>query len=113
MVGAIESGQTLSSLDQGGAPITYIFVELFHMDNVAGLIGIAVLYCGTYFFAIRHSQKRAKALRESKAATEQEISTVETKKSDTKKTSAKQNVSKNTNTKKSPDKKKTTTKKKV
>lgn len=70
MVGAIEPGQTLSSLDQGGAPITYIFVELFHMDNIPGLIAIAVLYGGTYFFAVAHSRKRKKALAEANKAVE-------------------------------------------
>lgn len=65
MVGYINPGEGLiSSLDQGGAPITYIFVELFHMDNLPGLIGIAVLYGGTYFFAVAHSRKRKKALAE-------------------------------------------------
>ena len=69
MVGYINPGDGLiSSLDQGGAPITYIFVELFHMDNIPGLIGIAVLYGGTYFFAVAHSRKRKKALAEVHAA---------------------------------------------
>lgn len=71
MVGYINPGDGLiSSLDQGGAPITYIFVELFNMDNISGLIAIAVLYCGTYFFAVAHSRKRKKALAEVKAAAE-------------------------------------------
>lgn len=69
MVGYINPGDALiSSLDQGGAPITYIFVELFNMDNIPGLIGIAVLYGGTYFFAVVHSRKRKKALAEVHAA---------------------------------------------
>ncbi len=69
MVGKAQGlGGLVSSLDQGGAPITYIFVELFHMDNIPGLVAIAVLYCGTYFFAVAHSRKRKKALVEAKKA---------------------------------------------
>ena len=68
MVNNTTASQGFSALDQGGAPITYIFVELFHMDNIPGLIGIAVLYGGTYFFAVAHSRKRKKALAEVHAA---------------------------------------------
>lgn len=41
--GTGENGQ-VASLDQGGAPITYILSNLFNMENVGGLIVIGGLY---------------------------------------------------------------------
>ena len=62
-VGAIHSGQTLAALDQGGCPITYIFMQLFTQESVIGLIVIGAIYVVSMIFAVRHSQARAAELK--------------------------------------------------
>lgn len=42
--GVIESGTQIASLDQGGAPITYILVQLLTLENIIGLSIIGSLY---------------------------------------------------------------------
>lgn len=34
----------VAALDQGGAPITYIFTQLFHLTNMTGLVVISIIY---------------------------------------------------------------------
>ena len=53
------TGGLVAALDQGGCPITYVFTQLFTMQNIAGLITVAVGYLICVGFAIRHSKKRA------------------------------------------------------
>ncbi|ONI44250.1 PTS galactitol transporter subunit IIC [Candidatus Epulonipiscioides gigas] len=65
---AVSTGSTngehmLAALDQGGSPITYIFTQSFHLENILGLIIISVLYIGSFVFAIRCSKKRAEELK--------------------------------------------------
>ncbi len=67
-VGAIQAGQTLAAMDQGGCPITYIFTELFTRDNIPGLIVISVIYGVCMVFAVATSKKRAAELKAAKAA---------------------------------------------
>ena len=43
-VGVVKAGVEISSLDQGGAPITYILAELFTGTNLVGLIVISSIY---------------------------------------------------------------------
>lgn len=60
--GSIAAGSTIAALDQGGSPITYLFVQLCTFENVAGLIAIAAIYGVCMVFAVQHSKKRARAL---------------------------------------------------
>ncbi|GAL35427.1 hypothetical protein JCM19240_274 [Vibrio maritimus] len=43
-------------MDQGGAPITYILIELFRLENLGGLIIIG----GIYAIAVAMTWSRAK-----------------------------------------------------
>ena len=58
-VGAVAAGDTLAAMDQGGCPITYIFVQLFTRENVLGLIVIGAIYAACMVFAVMHSRQRA------------------------------------------------------
>ena len=58
-VGALEEGETLAAMDQGGCPLTYVFTQLFTRENIPGLIVIAAIYIVCMVFAARHSQARA------------------------------------------------------
>lgn len=42
--GSTSTGNLVAALDQGGSPITYIFTQTFTLQNVTGLIVIAVIY---------------------------------------------------------------------
>lgn len=68
-VGAIEEGATLAAMDQGGCPITYVFTQLFTLENIPGLIVIAAIYAVCLVFAVMHSKARAAEL----AAAEDEL----------------------------------------
>ena len=57
-VGAIEAGSTIAALDQGGCPITYIFTQLFTMQNVMGLAIIGIIYVACLVFTVRLCHKR-------------------------------------------------------
>ena len=58
--GSTSTGNLVAALDQGGSPITYIFTQTFTLQNVTGLIVIAVIYVICWLFTIRCSKKRAK-----------------------------------------------------
>lgn len=60
--GSTSAGNLVAALDQGGSPITYIFTQTFTLQNVTGLIVIAVIYVICWLFTIRCSKKRAKEL---------------------------------------------------
>lgn len=60
--GSTSTGNLVAALDQGGSPITYIFTQSFTLQNVTGLIVIAVIYVICWLFTIRCSKKRAKEL---------------------------------------------------
>lgn len=62
--GATDGSNQVAALDQGGSPITYIYTQICTMENVAGLAVIAVIYAICIVFAIRSSQKRAAALKD-------------------------------------------------
>ena len=57
-VGAIEQGATIAALDQGGCPITYIFTQLFTMQNVMGLAVIGIIYVVCLIFTVRVCRRR-------------------------------------------------------
>ena len=60
--GSTSTGNLVAALDQRGSPITYIFTQTFTLQNVTGLIVIAVIYVICWLFTIRCSKKRAKEL---------------------------------------------------
>ncbi|WP_317317919.1 PTS transporter subunit IIC [Longibaculum muris] len=59
--GSTSSG-LVAALDQGGSPITYIFTQICTLQNVTGLVVIAVIYAICWIFTIRCSKKRAQQL---------------------------------------------------
>ncbi len=61
--GSISDGSLVAALDQGGSPITYIYTQLCTLENVPGLVAIAVIYGICMVFAVRCSRKRAAAIR--------------------------------------------------
>ena len=61
-VGALSAGETVAAMDQGGCPITYLFVQLFTRENIAGFAVIGIIYVVCMVFAVRHSKKRAAAI---------------------------------------------------
>ena len=66
-VGALEEGETLAAMDQGGCPLTYVFTQLFTQENIPGMIVIAAIYIVCMVFAVRHSRARAAELEEAEA----------------------------------------------
>lgn len=65
---SLNGAAQVAALDQGGCPITYIFIELFTRDNITGLAIIAVIYAACMLFAIKTSKDRAQKLREEEIA---------------------------------------------
>jgi len=51
----------VASLDQGGSPITYIMLQLFHMDNLIGLLVVGGIYLLSIIATIQYSQVESKA----------------------------------------------------
>ncbi|MBQ9346717.1 MAG: PTS galactitol transporter subunit IIC [Oscillibacter sp.] len=66
-VGALEEGETLAAMDQGGCPLTYVFTQLFTQENIPGMIVIAAIYIVCMVFAVRHSRARDAELEEAEA----------------------------------------------
>lgn len=60
--GTTTGSNLVAALDQGGSPITYIFTQAFTLQNVTGLIVIAVIYVICWLFTIRCSKKRSEEL---------------------------------------------------
>ena len=57
-VGAVNAGDTLAAMDQGGCPLTYVFTQLFTRENLAGMAVIAAIYIVCMIFAVKHSRMR-------------------------------------------------------
>lgn len=58
-VGTVDAGGTLAAMDQGGCPITYIFTQLFTLEDITGLVVIGAIYAVCMVFAVLHSRRRA------------------------------------------------------
>ena len=58
--GTLSGTGQAAAMDQGGSPITYIFVELFQRDNLPGLFIISLLYilCMVVSVKYSHQEKR-------------------------------------------------------
>lgn len=54
--GIFAAGTQIAALDQGGSPITYIFTQLFTMQNIPGLLVIGITYVIAMVFAVRYSK---------------------------------------------------------
>lgn len=65
---SMNGASQLAALDQGGAPITYVFTEIFTRDNIPGMLIVGGIYVLCLVFAVRTSKQRAKALKEENIA---------------------------------------------
>ena len=54
--GALSGDGLAAAMDQGGNPITYIFVELFQRDNFAGLLVIGCIYIVCLAVSVQYSR---------------------------------------------------------
>jgi|GEM_PF-5076811 hypothetical protein len=54
--GALSGDGLAAAMDQGGSPITYIFVELFQRDNFAGLLVIGCIYIVCLAVSVQYSR---------------------------------------------------------
>lgn len=59
-IGTIEGERLTAALDQGGSPITYIFVEIFAQQDKSGLIGIGVFYLVSLVVTVYYSKREHK-----------------------------------------------------
>lgn len=63
--GSIDAGSVIAALDQGGCPISYVFTQIFTLQNVPGMLVIAAIYVVCMVFFVMHSKKRAAELKDS------------------------------------------------
>lgn len=56
ITGTIDGNQAVAALDQGGSPITYLFVQLFVRENLIGWLVILVLYLVSVGIMITYSR---------------------------------------------------------
>lgn len=63
--GSIDAGSVIAALDQGGCPISYVFTQIFTLQNVVGMVVIAAIYIVCMIFYINLSKKRAAELKAS------------------------------------------------
>lgn len=61
--GSTDGSTLVGALDQGGSPITYIYTQLCTLENIPGLVAIAVIYAICLVFAVRCSKQRTAALK--------------------------------------------------
>ena len=57
LTGHINGNKLLSSLDQGGAPITYLLIEGITLKNIAGLMTIGAIYSLAVFMTWRRAKR--------------------------------------------------------
>ncbi len=63
--GSIDAGSVIAALDQGGCPISYVFTQIFTLQNVVGMVVIAAIYIVCMIFYVNLSKKRAAELKAS------------------------------------------------
>lgn len=54
--GTIEGNRMAAALDQGGSPVTYLFVRLFERENADGLMVVGVLYLVSVVVSVYYSK---------------------------------------------------------
>lgn len=55
--GTITGGRLAASLDQGGSPISYIFIEIFAQQNTGGFIWVVIVYLLSLIVAVYYSKR--------------------------------------------------------
>lgn len=58
--GTLDKIHKVAAMDQGGSPITYLYVELFERKNAAGAVGVGIFYGICILSAVRCYKKRKK-----------------------------------------------------
>lgn len=54
----------VASMDQGGSPVTYILLQLFKPDNMAGLLVVGIIYIASVLATIKYYKDESKTLEE-------------------------------------------------
>lgn len=54
--GTISGDSMVAAMDQGGSPITYIFIQIFEKNNLGGLVIIGILYLISVIAAVYQSR---------------------------------------------------------
>jgi PTS system galactitol-specific IIC component len=62
--GHVSGDKLIGSLDQGGAPITYILIQLFKLENLGGLIVIGGIYAVAVAMTWARAKKYEKSVKE-------------------------------------------------
>ncbi len=57
MTGTIKEGSSIAAMDQGGSPITYLYVELFKRDDLTGFLLVGVFYMLCIVVALRYTKR--------------------------------------------------------
>ncbi|KIF54338.1 PTS galactitol transporter subunit IIC [Vibrio owensii] len=68
--GHVSGDKLIGSLDQGGAPITYILIQLFKLENLGGLIVIGGIYAVAVAMTWARAKKYEKSVKEEKSLEE-------------------------------------------
>lgn len=55
LTGTIDGNRAVTAMDQGGSPITYLFVQAFVRDNLSGLTAVGVIYILSIAVAVYYS----------------------------------------------------------
>lgn len=57
LTGTIDGNRAVTAMDQGGSPITYLFVQAFVRDNLSGLAAVGILYALSIAAAVYYSRR--------------------------------------------------------
>lgn len=57
LTGTVAGNRAVTAMDQGGSPITYLFVEAFVRDNLSGLAVVGILYLLSIAAAVCYSRR--------------------------------------------------------
>lgn len=69
--GALKAGGQVASMDQGGSPITYLLIQLFTWQNIAGLAVIGAVYAVGVLLTWRRARRLLQAERQAASTPEQ------------------------------------------
>lgn len=72
--GALKAGGMVASMDQGGSPITWLLIQLFTWQNLAGFCVIAVIYAAGVFLTWRRAKAFARAEKQAALTASQSLS---------------------------------------
>ena len=57
LTGTIDGNRAVIAMDQGGSPITYLFVQAFVRDNLSGPTVVSILYLLSIIAAVCYSRR--------------------------------------------------------